>query len=164
MDAARHGRDFVRSVGWRGERGSGASYRRAPPPSACTQRGGNGERCYGACAHGVARSHWRVLYHIRRDEIAVRMKSNPPRNLPRRSFSKAGLPHNLPRPSPSHPSSSLPSLPCADAQGLESSRLDNASKLLSKFSVADPYLTLLSLFCPFSTATLKLIYNRKLPA
>ena len=70
------------------------------------------------------------------------MKSNPPRNLPRRSFSKAGLPHNLPRPSPSPPSSSLPSLPCAGAQGLESSRLDNARKLLSKFTVADPFVTI----------------------
>ena len=46
------------------------------------RRGGNGER--RSRAHGVARSHWRVLYHIRRDEIAVRMKSNPPRKLPRK--------------------------------------------------------------------------------
>ena len=38
------------------------------------RRGGNGERRRGA--HGVARSHWRVLYHIRRDEITVRTKSN----------------------------------------------------------------------------------------
>ena len=47
------------------------------------QRCSGNERCYGAYAHGVARSHCRVLYHIRRGEITVRMKSNPPRNLPR---------------------------------------------------------------------------------
>ena len=52
------------------------------------------------------------------------------------------LPRKPPRPSPSPPSSSLPSLPCADAQGLESSRLDNARKLLSKFTVADPIVLL----------------------
>ena len=79
VDATRHGRDFVRAVGWRGERGSGASYRRAPPPSACTQRGGNGERRYVTYAHDIARSHCRVLYHIRSGEIAVRTKCNPPR-------------------------------------------------------------------------------------
>ena len=38
------------------------------------RRGGNGERRNRA--HGVARSHWRILYHIRRDEITVRTKSN----------------------------------------------------------------------------------------
>ena len=38
------------------------------------RRGGNGER--RSRAHGVARSHWRVLYHIRRDEIMARTKSN----------------------------------------------------------------------------------------
>ena len=65
------------------------------------RRGGNGER--RSRAHGVARSHWRVLYHIRRNEITVQTKCNPPRKLPRRSFSKAGLPHNLLRPSPSPP-------------------------------------------------------------
>ena len=102
VDAARHGREFVRAVGWRRNRGSGASYRRAQPPAARTRRrGGNGER--RSRAHGVARSHCRILYHISRDEITVRTKSDPPRNLPRRSFSKAGLPHNLPRPSPSPP-------------------------------------------------------------
>ena len=39
------------------------------------RRGGNGERCYGACAHGVAQSHCRILYHISRGE--VRTKSSP---------------------------------------------------------------------------------------
>ena len=67
-------RDSAHDGEGEGKRGGGAAYRRAPPPSACTQRGGNGERRSGA--HGVARSHWRVLYHIRRDEITVRTKSN----------------------------------------------------------------------------------------
>ena len=44
---------------------------------------------------------------------------------------------------PRPPSSSLPSLPCADAQGQESSHLGNARKLLSKFTVADPFVHLL---------------------
>ena len=39
------------------------------------RRGGNGER--RSRAYGDARSHWRVLYHIRRDEILVRTKYNP---------------------------------------------------------------------------------------
>ena len=38
------------------------------------RRGGNGER--RSRAHGVARSHWRVLYHIRRDEITAWAKSS----------------------------------------------------------------------------------------
>ena len=64
-----------------GKRGGGAAYRRAPPPSACTQRGGNGERRYVAYAHGIARSHCRVLYHIRRDEITVRVLCQSERNF-----------------------------------------------------------------------------------
>ena len=45
------------------------------------QRCSGNERCYGAYAHGVARPHCRVLYHIRRDK--VRTKSNPRAKLPR---------------------------------------------------------------------------------
>ena len=44
-------------------------------PPCLRRRGGNGERCYGACAHGVAQSHCRILYHISRGE--VRTKSSP---------------------------------------------------------------------------------------
>ena len=57
---------------------------------------------------------------------------------------RAGLPA-IAAPFPLAPSSSLSSLPCADAQGLESSRLDNARKLLSKFTVADHFGPLLAL-------------------
>ena len=90
VDAARHGRYFVRAVGWRGERGGGATYWRAQPPAARTRRrGGNGERRYVAYAHGIARSHCRVLYHIRRDEITVRTKCNPTRKMQRRPFTSA---------------------------------------------------------------------------
>ena len=39
------------------------------------QRRSGNERCYGAYAHGVARSHCRVLYHIRHDEITVATRS-----------------------------------------------------------------------------------------
>ena len=39
---------------------------------------------------------------------------------------------------PRTPSSSLPSLPCADAQGWNSTLLDNARKFRMKFTVADP--------------------------
>ena len=38
---------------------------------------------------------------------------------------------------PRTPSSSLPSLPCADAQGCNSTHLDNARKFRMKFTVAD---------------------------
>ena len=50
------------------------SYVPSTPMPCLRRRGGNGER--RSRAHGVARSHWRVLYHIRRDEIMVRTKSN----------------------------------------------------------------------------------------
>ena len=39
---------------------------------------------------------------------------------------------------PRTPSSSLPSLPCADAQGWKATSLDNARKFRMKFTVADP--------------------------
>ena len=39
---------------------------------------------------------------------------------------------------PRTPSSSLPSLPCADAHGRKSTSLDNARKFHLKFTVADP--------------------------
>ena len=82
----------------------------------------------------------------------------------RNAIPQRKVPGKVPRPSPSLTSSALLSFHCADAQGWKSALLDKARKFHLKFSVADPYLTLLSLFCPFSTATLKLIYNRKLPA
>ena len=40
---------------------------------------------------------------------------------------------------PRTPSSSLPSLPCADAQGWNLTLLDNARKFRMKFTVADPF-------------------------
>ncbi len=40
---------------------------------------------------------------------------------------------------PRTPSSSLLSLPCADAQGWKSTSLDNARKFRMKFTVADPF-------------------------
>ena len=40
---------------------------------------------------------------------------------------------------PRTPSSSLLSLPCADAQGWNSTLLDNARKFRMKFTVADPF-------------------------
>ena len=40
---------------------------------------------------------------------------------------------------PRTPSSSLPSLPCADAHGWKATSLDNARKFRMKFTVADPF-------------------------